>query len=188
MEAVTTLPRGRALTVADLETMPDDGHRYELIDGTLIVTPAPTILHQTVSGELFFVLRSACPLGLKVLAAPTDVVLGDDTGMQPDLLVAKVEDFTETELPAAPLLAVEILAPSTRLIDLNLKRAAYERVGVASYWVVDPFEPSLHAFELRRGEYVEVAHVAGAEQWASKAPYAVTIVPARLLGDGDVRQ
>jgi Uma2 family endonuclease len=182
MDAVTTLPRGRPLTVADLESMPDDGHRYELIDGTLVVTPAPSIRHQTVSGEFFVLLHSACPSGLRVLAAPTDVVLGDDTGVQPDLLVARREDFTDQNLPTAPLLAVEILSPNTRLVDLNLKRAAYERAGVASYWVVDPEEPRLRVFELRQGAYVEVADVAGDESWTAEAPYAVTVVPNRLAG------
>jgi Uma2 family endonuclease len=181
MEAVTTLPRGRALTVRDLESMPDDGHRYELIDGALIVTPAPSIRHQTASAELFFVLRQACPADLKVLAAPTDVLLADDTGVQPDLLVARRADFTEKNLPVAPLLAVEILSPSTRLIDLNLKRARFERAGVASYWVVDPDRPSLVAFELRDGAYVEVADVAGDESWTALAPFDVTVVPARLV-------
>ena len=69
MEAVTTLPRGRALTVADLETMPDDGHRYELIDGALIVTPAPSPRHQRVSRNLLMALHAACPATLEVLCA-----------------------------------------------------------------------------------------------------------------------
>jgi Uma2 family endonuclease len=180
MEAVTTLPRGRALTVADLESMPDDGHRYELIDGTLVVTPAPSLRHQRASGELFYLLRQACPEELQLLAAPFDVVLGDDTGVQPDLLVARHEDFTDKNLPAAPLLAVEILSPSTRLVDLNLKKATYERAGVASYWVVDPDEPRLQVFELREGAYVEVADVLGDEPWTARAPYAVTVAPSRL--------
>lgn len=181
METVTTLPRGRALTVVDLESMPDDGHRYELIDGTLVVTPAPSIRHQTVSGELLVLLHSACSSGLRVLAAPTDVVLAEDTGVQPDLLVARREDFTDKNLPAAPLLAVEILSPSTRLVDLNLKRAAYERSGVASYWVVDPDEPRLSVFELREDGYALVAEVVGDESWTAGSPFAVTISPRALV-------
>ena len=113
MEAVATLPRGRELTVADLESMPDDGHRYELFDGALVVTPAPSMLHQTVSIELAMVLRLACPPELKVLAAPLDVLLGKNTGVQPDLLVARLADLAEKNLPTAPLLAVEILSPRT---------------------------------------------------------------------------
>lgn len=181
MEAVTTLPRGRALTVADLEAMPDDGHRYELIDGALLVTLAPSVRHQVVSTNLLVLLHHGCPAHLRVLTAPLDVVLGPNTGVQPDLLVAPREDFTDQNLPAAPVLAVEILSPSTRLVDLNLKRATYERAGVAHYWAVDPDGPRLQAWELRDGAYVEVADVAGDEAWATSAPYPVTVVPSALL-------
>lgn len=181
MGAVTTLPRGRALTVADLDTMPDDGHRYELIDGTMLVTPAPSVGHQRASMRLSVLLDSRCPPDLEVFAAPLDVVLGPSTGVQPDLLVGRREDFTAKNLPTAPLLAVEILSPSTRLVDLNLKRAAYERAGVASYWVVDPEAPRLTAWEMRDGAYIEVADVAGNESWTAQAPYAVTVVPSGLL-------
>src|SRR5438132_5214594 len=149
MEAVTTLPRGRALTVADLEVMPDDGHRYELVDGSLIVTPAPGFAHQLAHSRLMWLLMERCPEELRVLSAPFDVVLAEDTGVQPDLLVAARSDFTEKNLQSAPLLAVEILSPSTRLVDLNLKWRVYERAGVASYWVVDPDEPRVTAWELR---------------------------------------
>src|SRR3546814_13900021 len=88
--------------------------------------------------ELSVLLSQACPPHLKALAAPFDVVLDDQTGVQPDLLVAGRGAFTENNLPTAPLLAIEILSPSTRLVDLTLKQAANERAGVASYSVVDP--------------------------------------------------
>lgn len=182
MEVVTTLPRGRALTVADLETMPDDGHRYELIDGALLVTPAPSVRHQRVSTWLLVLLDRACLPELEVFAAPLDVVLGPSTGVQPDLLVARRADLTEKNLSAAPLLVVEILSPSTRLVDLNLKRATYERAGIANYWVVDPMVPRLTAWELRDGAYAEVADVAGDESWTARTPYAVTVVPDALTG------
>jgi len=180
MKAVTTLPR-RPLTVADLDTMPDDGHRYELINGTLIVTPAPSVRHQIVCGELFALLRASCPPHLRVLTAPLDVVLGESTGVQPDLLVARRQDFTATNLPAAPLLAVEVLSPSTQLVDLNLKKAAYEQAGVASYWVVDPSEPRLYGWELQDGAFVQVADVAADDAWTAEAPFPLTVVPSALL-------
>ncbi|KRF17008.1 hypothetical protein ASG90_06640 [Nocardioides sp. Soil797] len=181
MEAVTTLPRGRALTLDDLETMPDDGHRYELIDGALLVTPAPSVRHQIVSMNLAVILHAACPPNLRVLTAPLDVVLNESTGVQPDLLVARREDFAEKDLPTAPLLAVEILSPSTRLVDLNLKRAAYERAGVRTYWVVDPAEPRLIAWELHEGTYDEAADVTGDQAWTTESPYPVTVVPSVLI-------
>lgn len=102
--------------------------------------------------------------------------------MQPDILVARRVDLTDRNLPHPPVLAVEVLSPSARLIDLNLKRARYERAGVASYWVVDPDDVTLTAWRLRDGEYVEVASVAGAESWSCASPFEVTVVPEALLG------
>jgi Uma2 family endonuclease len=181
MEVMTMLPQGRALLRTDLASVPDDGHRYELIDGALVVTPAPSLRHQTASMTLGNLLFIACPDELRVLAAPFDVALTPDTVLQPDLLVAPRDAFTDQYLQTAPLLAVEILSPSTRLIDLNLKKARYEAAGCPSYWVVDPIEPRLIAWELHDGRYVEVADVAGEATWAATAPYAVSVTPAELV-------
>jgi Uma2 family endonuclease len=181
METVTTLPRSRPLTRRDLEALPDDGHRYEIVDGALIVTPAPSHRHQRVVTNLIVLFHAACPNDLEVLTAPFDVALDDTTVLQPDLLVARRSDFTERDLPAAPLLAVEVLSPSTRLIDLTLKRSRYESAACSSYWVVDPDEPRLVAWELREGAYAEVARVAGDEVFVATQPFAVGIAPRRLL-------
>jgi Uma2 family endonuclease len=182
MGTVTTLPRSRALTVADLDAMPDDGHRYELIDGSLVVTPAPSLRHQRMSMALTRVLLEHLPDDLELLSAPTDVHLAADTGVQPDLLVSRRSDLVGRALTVAPLLAVEILSSSTRLIDLSLKKARYERAGVASYWVVDPDEPHLMAWELRNDRYAQVADVSTGAQWTATSPFDVTIAPGRLLG------
>lgn len=181
MGTVTVLPRGRAFTRADLDAMPDDGNRYELIDGALIVTPAPRHLHQRASVQLTVLLHRLCPDDLELLTAPFDVALAVDTVVQPDLLVARRSDLTERDLPVAPLLAVEILSPSTRRIDLHLKRARYEAAGCPSYWVVDPDAPSLTAWELVDGSYVEVGHVEAEQEYAARRPFDVTIRPADLI-------
>ena len=182
MESVTTLPRSRPLRRADLETMPDDGHRYELIDGALIVTPGPSWRHQRALGELYLLLRLACPPDLEVLFAPFDVALADDTIMQPDLLVARRMDLTERDLPTAPVLAVEVLSPSTRRIDLTLKRSGFEAAGCDSYWVVDPHEPSLTAWQLENGAYVQTAHVIDDESFEPDIPFRIRVRPADLVG------
>jgi Uma2 family endonuclease len=180
MEAVTTLPRSRPLTRADLEAMPDDGHRYELIDGALIVTPAPSLSHQRVLAALYRLLHHACPAELEVLFAPFDVALADDTLVEPDLLVARRCDLTERELPTAPVLAVEVLSPSTRRIDLTLKRDRYREAGCASYWVIDPAGPEVTAWELRGGEYVLVTRAAGTARCEVRSPFALSFTPAQL--------
>ena len=181
MGTVTVLPHGRALTRSDLEQMPDDGHRYELIDGTLVVTPAPSPRHQMVLARLHLLLAARCPADLGVLFAPLDVALDDHTVLQPDLLVAPRSDFTDRDLPTAPLLAVEILSASTRRVDLTLKRSRFEAAGCPSYWAVDPDEPAVTVWQLREKQYVEVAHVSGPERVDLHAPYPVTVCPADLL-------
>lgn len=181
MDAVTTLPTGRALTRADLDALPDDGWRHELIDGALIMTPAPSTRHQAVLGQLHVLLQASCPPDLRVLFAPFDVALAEDTVVQPDLLVARRDAFTARDLPDAPLLAVEVLSPSTRRIDLHLKRARYEAAGCPSYWVVDPVEPSVTVWELREGAYVQAAHAVAGEGISVALPYPVEIRPADLL-------
>ncbi|HZJ06522.1 MAG TPA: Uma2 family endonuclease [Nocardioidaceae bacterium] len=181
MGTVTTLPRGQAYTRDDLESMPDDGRRYELVDGTLIVTPAPSPRHQRMAFRLGVLLDARRPKGHEVLMAPLDVALAEDSVLQPDLLVARRSDFTEKDLPVAPLLAVEVLSPSTRRLDMTLKRSRYESAGCASYWVLDPDTPSLVAWELRQGVYVEVAQVTGDQEFTADAPFAITFSSAQLL-------
>ena len=182
MTAVTTLPFGRPLTRADLELMPEDGHRYELIDGALIVSPGPRTAHQTAVINLAVLLSAACPSDLKVLTAPFAVGLADDTEVQPDVLVARRDDFTEVDLPVPPLLAVEVLSPSTRRVDLLLKRDRYQAAGIRSYWVVDPDEPSLAVLELGpEGIYLEVARSTGDQQIGVAAPYPLELSAAALL-------
>jgi Uma2 family endonuclease len=179
----TSIPTGRPFTVADLEAMPDDGNRYELIDGMLIVTPAPGWSHQEMALSLAVEMRGACPRELRVLVAPFAVQTAFDSEVQPDVIVARYTDLTARNLPAAPVLAVEVLSHSTALHDRNTKKAHYQRIGVASYWLLDPAEPgALTAFELDgAGAYREVGHVVGDGEFRAERPFPVTIVPARLL-------
>lgn len=188
------LPFGRPLTVDDLELMPEDGHRYELLDGTLLVSPAPNVWHQEVALTLAVVLRAVCPPELRVVIAPFEWRRGRRTALQPDVLVARREDLLAVErgkyLGEPPLLAVEVLSPSTQRIDRLSKLSAYEEAGVASYWLVDPDPdtPTLTALDLADGRYVEVARLAGAERWTADRPFKVDLSPDDLVADlrGDV--
>lgn len=150
MEAVTTLPRS-GLTRDDLAALvpeePDDGHRYELIDGTLIVTPAPSWRHQAVSVQLVVRLHAECPSELCVLHAPFAVGLGIDTEVQPDLLVAPRDAFTDKDLPGAPLLAVEPRLTAWELHDGTYVEAA--DVGPDETWTAEqPFTVTLSPGDL----------------------------------------
>jgi len=130
-------------TADDLALLPDDGNRYELIDGALFVTPAPSRNHQRVLGELYLRLRAyAAAHGLEVLMAPVDVRASSITQVEPDLLVIPrplPEEAESRWLPMARLLlAVEILSPSTARNDRGRKRQLYLTSGVVEYWIVDP--------------------------------------------------
>lgn len=170
-------------TVHDLEGMPDDGRRYEVIDGQLIVSPAPGLPHQEIVYRLYGLLDDACPDEFHVVGAPFAVQPHLHTEVQPDVLVARWADLTMKNLPLGPALAVEVLSPSGRLVDWNLKRAAYQEMGTPSYWVIDPDVPELVVLELdAAGEYAEVARVAGDDVFHAERPFPVDVVPAALLG------
>jgi Uma2 family endonuclease len=177
------LAEGRPFTVHDLEAMPDDGRRYEIIDGALLVTPAPGFPHQQMSVALTVLLYQACPPELRVLAAPFAVRTALTDEVQPDLLVARFDDITEANLPVAPLLVAEVLSRSTRLKDRHFKKAHYERLGVATYWILDPSDPGgLEVYELGEdGRYALAAAVSGDEVLPVRRPFPVQVSPARLL-------
>jgi Uma2 family endonuclease len=170
-------------TVADLETMPDDGRRYELIDGELFVSPVPGARHQKIVLKLGILLEGVCSDNLHVLIAPFAVQPSVRTEVQPDALVARDEDLAEENLPVAPLLAVEVLSPSTAFNDFISKKSAYERMGAASYWIIDPEQPRLLVFELdEHGQYQMVADVKDSDVFEAARPFPVRVVPAELLG------
>ncbi len=173
----------RPFTVTDLEGMPDDGRRYELIDGELLVSPAPGWPHQEAALTLYMVLRQACPATLRVLAAPFAVRPDKFNEVQPDVLVARYGDLTEDGLPRTPLLAVEVISPTSRLRDASLKKAVYARLGTPSCWLVDPRpdKPSLTGFELADGEYAEAGQMAGDQPWDAARPFPVRVIPADLV-------
>lgn len=183
MAGVTTTAQHGPLTREDLDRMrdADPGRRYELIDGSVVVTPAPGRWHQSAVLEVAVLLRQHCPPELTVMIAPFDVVLTPDTSVQPDVLVARRADLSDRDLPGAPLLAVEVLSPSTRRIDLLLKRERYQRAGCPSCWVIDPLEPSLTVWELHDDRYAEPRVVTGEDQIRLTTPFAVHVRPADLV-------
>jgi Uma2 family endonuclease len=177
---------GRPFTRADLEDVPNDGRRYELVDGVLIVSAAPGRMHQRAVLRMAKLLDDACPARFEVMIAPFAVGLAVDTGIQPDLLVALRDELTGPDLPGAPALVVEVLSPSSRLIDLNVKRERFERAGTRSFWAVDPLdrpeEARLIAWELGPGRrYQQVADVTGDDEFRASLPCPVTVVPAELV-------
>jgi Uma2 family endonuclease len=170
---------GGPFTAADLDRMPSDGHRYELVGGALVVSPRPTTVHQAVAGRLATALDRACPEDLCVLPEPA-VQLDLVTELAPDLVVVHLDDVGGAKFTAPPLLVVEVRSPSTALIDLNRKKSVYEKFDVPSYWIVDPepARPELTVFELRDGRYVLEA--TSTQPLTVSHPFTVAITPADL--------
>ena len=179
MSHMTVLRRDRPWTLADLAALPDDGMRYELVDGTLLVSAAPSKVHQRVLGNLHLLLRDACPPELEVFLAPTDYQPTSTRSLQPDLLVVRRDDPGEAAVTTPLALAVEVLSPSSRSIDVVLKRALYEQAGVEQYWVVDPHEPAVTIWTRRDGRFGEPLVVTG--EAAVDGPVPVVLEPRDLV-------
>ena len=141
--------------------LPEDRNRYELIDGELFVTPAPTPKHQKIVGALFVQLSSYVSqnsLG-EVYVAPVDVLLDQYTVIQPDVLFIRRKRLgivKEGAIEAAPDLVVEVLSPSSFYKDLRRKMAAYAQFGVQEYWIVDPETQTIELYQ-RVGEGLQLA-------------------------------
>lgn len=169
----------RRLTVDDLADLPDDGRRYELSDGWLLVSPMARRLHQVGCMNLARILQTACPHELFVFSLPINVDDLDRTHFEPDVSVVS-RDVATIENGDLPLLVAEIRSPSTAGRDAVLKRSGYARLGVLDYWLVDVDEPSIRILRWRAGGYDEVASAVGDEPVTVSEPFAVTVVPSQL--------
>jgi Uma2 family endonuclease len=181
MTTMPVMPPGDEWTIDDLIDLPDDGLQYELADGVLLVTPAPRPRHQRASRRLLVLLDRLVPDDMEVFFAPLDFQPTRIRSLQPDLLVVRRSDVRELNITAPLLLAVEVLSPSTRAKDLILKKGLYEDSGVSSYWVLDPDEESLVAWDLVDGRYVETARVRGEEVFTTDRPFPLTTPVATLF-------
>jgi len=177
------LPRPHeAFTWDDLQAIPDEAHHhYELIEGQILMSPSPDLRHQDCVGNLFLALRVAAPRDLKVVVSPFDFAPEPGTVLQPDVLVIRRGTAERQRTITPPVLAVEVLSPSSRTTDRVTKRDLYARFGVEHYWIVDPATPSILALCLRDGEYVEVASVEGLAEFVGVEPFGVQITPGALI-------
>ncbi len=133
----------RYWTAADVRALPEDGNRYECIDGELLVTPAPRGIHQSALSDLFAALHGYVRehrLGW-LLWSPADIEIRPGTLVQPDLYLPRNRDDASRIRAWSDVvglrLAVEVLSPSTARYDRVVKRAFYQRAGVEEYWIVD---------------------------------------------------
>jgi Uma2 family endonuclease len=175
---------GQPWTIDDLDGLPEEGGRYEIVDGSLLVSPHANIRHFGVAGMLRRLLDRQ---------APDDVFVGQDGGVQvkggtsyfvPDVMVvrsAALERIDKSFLPTEVLLVVEVLSPSNSGRDLVLKRHYYAAGRIPRYWIVDPTARTLAVLELDGETYRESAVVAPGTSWKSDQPFPLTLDPADFL-------
>lgn len=164
-----SIPQGKIiLTYDDYRLLPNDRNRYEILDGELSVTPAPRTKHQRTSSHLHVILANhirARHLG-DIYAAPTDLILTPTTVVQPDLIFIgndRRHIVTERAIEGSPTLLIEILSPATHQTDRLTKAQLYARYEVPHYWLVDPDQRTLEAYELARDHYNLVASAQNAD-------------------------
>ncbi len=153
-------------TYDDYLNFPDDGKRYQIIHGELLVTPSPNSGHQHCLVVLIAVLHAYVTrhqLGT-VFVAPFDVVLKKDSVVQPDVLYvarAHASRIKATHIEGAPDLVIEVLSPRTATLDRTKKRDLYAENRVTHYWILDPRKKTLEELRLSRGEYKLEAKLEG---------------------------
>jgi Uma2 family endonuclease len=146
--AFATVPR---YTVDDLDRFPDDGNRYELLDGVLLVTPAPRAVHQIVVNRIQHRLTNAVGIpGYAWVVGPGAISVPPRTQLQPDILVypSRFTPTTDWAKVDEHWLAVEVLSRSSRIYDREFKRDAYFALGISEVWLVDIGD---HSVEVCRG-------------------------------------
>jgi Uma2 family endonuclease len=166
-------PKQGNWTYSHYAALPDDGQRYEVIDGVLYMAPAPDDEHQDAAGNFFYYLKMHIHFaGLgKVRISPYDVQLAPGVVVQPDVLVvlnAHLDRITHRGLVGAPDLVIEVASPSTATFDRRKKYTAYESAGVPEYWIVDDAAQTIEVLTLENGVYTTLGIFIGKATLPSK--------------------
>lgn len=173
------------LSYEDYAALPADGRRYELHEGEISVTPAPSPQHQQVVGNLYLAVRAhvdARRIG-QVLLSPIDCILGDTTVVQPDIVyleARRLPAISSRGVEGAPTLVVEVLSPGTARIDRAVKLQLYARHGIPHYWIVDPGTRSIEAYALAGSAYQLAARLEGAQPLALPPFSDLLVDPASI--------
>lgn len=176
------------LKVADYMKLPDDGPRYELIEGELLMAPAPNRYHQEILGNLYFLLTSYLKQNRigKLDVAPFDVIFDEHNVLQPDIIFfsnARAAALTTAGASGAPDLAIEILSPGAEERDRVLKRKIFARTGVEELWLVLPDKRRIEIYRLQENPDRAAQNVAATERFSSKLFPGLTIDAADVFAD-----
>jgi Uma2 family endonuclease len=167
VQAIPTTPNtvpqyaGLRMSADAYLALPDDGFKYQVINGVVVMSPSPTPRHQMVLQEISGQLRDFLKSQPIARAFPDiDVRFGPDLVYRPDLVVIRKERLPRPlrRIDVVPDLIVEILSPGTQAMDQRTKLADYERLGVREYWIVSTDEPlTVRVLRLESGRYAETA-------------------------------
>lgn len=177
---------GTPWTIDDLGDLPE-GYRYEIFDGSLLVSPTPPVPHGRATTNLDRILDRAAPARFYVSPAGFGVsIKGGASYLVPDIVVvarSAVERGGPYLLPPDVFLAVEVMSPSNSKNDTVLKRHEYAEAGIPQYWLVDQKARTLTVLRLddETGRYVESAVVPAGEVWKTDDPYPVSLDPAEFV-------
>jgi Uma2 family endonuclease len=172
---------GASWTVEDLTRLPNNGTRFEILNGSLLVTPPPDNNHGFSTQELTYVLARQVPPHLYVVGTGLGVnIRGGETYFIPDLAVVPRSVFGPRRLGVDPpdvLLVVEVLSPGNARNDLVVKRREYADAGIARYWIVDRDKRTMTvlALDAERGDYVEETVVRPGQRWKTEEPFPLTL-------------
>ncbi len=171
-------------TIDDFDRLPDDEMRYEIVDGSLLVTPPSFVPHGRATNRLHNLLAAQAQVGFEVGQNLGVTIRGPRTCFVPDIAVFHATAYARDAgyLDAGDaLLVVEVLSPSNRGTDLVTKRHFYAAGGIRQYWIVDQTAGTLTVLELTGDAYQETAVVRPGTSWTSEYPFPLTLDPAAFL-------
>ncbi len=176
---MATQPQTRYWTYEDLFALPEDGKRYEIIEGVLYEMPAANSTHASIITNLMVYIFGPlmASIGIRLFTAPLDVFIRDGDPVQPDMMILlpeQVDLVSKRGIEGPPTLVVEVLSPSNPEHDRITKRALYARAGVAEYWIVSPEAATIEILTLHDGHSTVHARIGGDEALTSPLLPALT--------------
>jgi Uma2 family endonuclease len=188
VESIPLVPprRGEPWTVDDLDPLPpDDGMRYEIFDGSLVVSPRANIYHDGVAAEICYIFSSQGPRTYMASMDAGVKVRDGTTYFVPDAMLAFRSAYKNRETdylgPADVLIVIEVLSRSNRGHDLVTKRHYYAVAGIPQYWIADPADQTLTVLALEDKAYVERVVLKPGDVWRTDDPFAMTIDVAAIF-------
>ncbi len=166
--------------------LPDDGKRYQVLEGELFVSPAPRTQHQRIVGNLYVLLRDhiqTAKLG-EIFFSPIDVILAPTTIVQPDVVFVRSDHagiITELNIQGPPDLCIEVVSPASEQTDRLTKRNVYARYGVQEYWIVDSDRGSVTILSLRNGVYELLCEATGSDPLHSDLFPTLTVTARDII-------